>query len=339
MNKQLNPEVICLGEALIDFIAADSGVPLSDVTAFKKAPGGAPANVAAGLSKLGCGSAFIGKVGDDAFGRYLEKVFIDAKINTSHMLFDRSARTGLAFVSLTAQGVPEFMFYRNPSADMLLDRNEIDDTFIRSAKAFHYGSITLISEPSKSATESAIKCALDGGLMISYDPNLRRPLWPNEDYARSTMLGAMTYPHIVKVSDEELAFLTGENDVVMGAQSLLSQFGNIKLLAVTKGSEGCFYATANQYGELSAFPVKAEDTTGAGDAFVAAMLYSLLEITKSPDEIPSLNADQLRNMFKFANAAAAITTTRNGAIPSLPSRKEVETFIKNSTRYSSEGYA
>ena len=161
------PDVVCLGEALIDFIPLESGVSLMDVSGFRKAPGGAPANVAAGLAKLGRPSAFVGKVGDDAFGRFLERTFADSDVDTSRMLFDETARTGLAFVSLTAAGVPEFMFYRNPSADMLLAPEELDADFIRSAKAFHYGSITLISEPSRSATLAAIRHASEAGLLIS----------------------------------------------------------------------------------------------------------------------------------------------------------------------------
>lgn len=321
------PDVICLGEALIDFIPLDMGVSLMDVTGFKKAPGGAPANVAAGISKLGGRSAFIGKVGDDAFGRYLERVFVDGSIDTSRMLFDKSAKTGLAFVSLTSDGVPEFMFYRNPSADMLLRSDEIDAGFVKSARAFHYGSITLISEPSKSATETAIRYASEAGLMISYDPNLRRPLWESDDHARAAMLKAMAYPHVVKVSEEELEFLTGCIDSPAGADKLMADWNNIQLVAVTRGVKGCFFRSRSHYGELPGFKVKVEDTTGAGDGFVAGMLTRLLALTSAPDEIAPLDADALSGIFNYANAVAALTTTKKGAITALPSRGAVEEFI------------
>ncbi|MHB1456508.1 MAG: PfkB family carbohydrate kinase [Armatimonadota bacterium] len=323
----MTPDVICLGEALIDFIPLDTGVCLMDVTGFKKAPGGAPANVAAGISKLGGRSAFIGKVGEDAFGRYLEQVFISGGVDTSHMLFDKSAKTGLAFVSLTSDGVPEFMFYRNPSADMLIRPDEIDMAFVKSARAFHYGSITLISEPSKSATETAIRYASETGQLISYDPNLRKPLWESDDQARTTMLEAMAYPHVVKVSEEELEFLTGCKDLLSGADTLLSDWENIQLIAVTRGAKGCFFRSRSHYGELPGFKVKVEDTTGAGDGFVAGMLTRLLALTTSPDGISALSVDALSGIFTYANAVAALTTTKKGAITALPSKEAVEKFI------------
>ena len=333
------PDVICLGEALIDFIPLESGVSLMEVSGFKKAPGGAPANVAAGLAKLGNPSAFIGKVGDDAFGRFLERTFADAGVDTSRMLFDRSARTGLAFVSLSAEGVPEFMFYRNPSADMLLTADELDAEFIRSARAFHYGSITLISEPSKSATEAAIRCASEAGLLISYDPNLRRPLWPSESHAKQEMLAAMAYPHVVKMSDEELRFLSDRSDPSDPSDPsdlsdlsarLLDAYPNIKLLAVTRGAEGCCFMTPRAEGWVPAFKVQVVDTTGAGDGFVAGMLSCLLDCISSPGDIAKVGRIDLGKAFRFANAVAALTTTKPGAITALPSRAEVETMLGQS---------
>lgn len=320
-------DVVCLGEALIDFIPLESGVSLMEVSGFRKAPGGAPANVAAGLSRLGKTSAFVGKVGDDPFGRFLEKTFADSGVDTSRMLFDPFVRTGLAFVSLTSEGVPEFMFYRNPSADMLLSPGELDRDFIRSARAFHYGSITLIGEPSKSATEAAIRCAVEGRLLISYDPNLRKPLWPGLEQAKEQMLAAMVYPHVVKVSEEELAFLSGTLDLSDGSSRLMSAYPNIRLLAVTLGSEGCYYRTAKAENRLQAFSVQVVDTTGAGDGFVAGMLSQLLDAVASPDEISDLDEARLREVFRFANAVAALTTTKPGAISALPSLQAVQELI------------
>ncbi|MDI6828882.1 MAG: PfkB family carbohydrate kinase [Armatimonadota bacterium] len=322
------PDVVCLGEALIDFIPIEKGVPLAEVTTFKKAPGGAPANVAAGLSKLGNPSAFVGKVGDDPFGHFLEKTFRENGVDTSRMIFDRTALTGLAFVSLSAEGVPEFMFYRNPSADMLLRADELDIKFIRSAKAFHYGSITLISEPSKSATEAAIKCSAENNLLISYDPNLRKPLWPSLDHARKQMLDAMIYPHVVKVSEEELAFLTDETNVSEGSKQLLSTYPNIFLIAVTLGADGCYFRTAQVEGHEPAFKLDVIDTTGAGDGFVAGMLSCLLMRITNPNEIANISEDELHKIFRFANAVAGITTTKHGAITALPSREEVGKLLE-----------
>lgn len=321
------PDVICLGEALIDFIPFESGCPLEDVTAFRKAPGGAPANVAAGLSKLGATGAFLGKVGDDPFGHFLADTFERNGVDVSHMLFDRSALTGLAFVSLSAEGVPQFMFYRNPSADMLLRPEEIRPELIRSARAFHYGSITLISEPSKSATEAAVECALDAGLLVSYDPNLRKPLWPSLDVAKEQMLAAMAWPHVVKMSEEELSFLSDTSDLSDGSNRLIRAYPNLRLIAVTMGGEGCWYRTASVEGRMPAFKVEVVETTGAGDGFVAGMLSCLLAKIGRPEDLADLSADDLRGVFRFANAVAALTTTKPGAITALPCREDVEKLL------------
>ncbi|EOA35289.1 hypothetical protein CARUB_v10020459mg [Capsella rubella] len=198
-STQESPDVVCFGEMLIDFVPTTSGLSLADAPAFKKAPGGAPANVAVGIARLGGSSAFIGKVGEDEFGYMLASILKDNNVNNEGMRFDPGARTALAFVTLTSEGEREFMFYRNPSADMLLEESELDLDLIKKAKIFHYGSISLITEPCKSAHIAAAKAAKEAGVLLSYDPNLRLPLWPSPDNARDEILSIWDTADIIKV--------------------------------------------------------------------------------------------------------------------------------------------
>jgi fructokinase len=306
---------------LIDFVPTVSGVSLIEAPAFKKAPGGAPANVAAGLAKLGVSCAFLGKVGDDAFGRFLKATLDEVGVDTNGLVFSEDARTALAFVSLRADGEREFMFYRHPSADMLYRSEEVAVDLIRAAKIFHLGSISLISEPSRSATLTALRTARDSGLLISYDPNLRLALWPDAEAAKTGMLSVWEQASIIKVSEEELTFLTGETDSAKAVEKLWHK--DLQLLVVTLGKDGCAYFTPTYQGRVSGFPVKPVDTTGAGDGFVAGLLRGLLIY---PDALADENA--LRTVCRFANAVGALTTTQRGAIPALPTLPDVETFLR-----------
>ncbi|VFQ72732.1 unnamed protein product [Cuscuta campestris] len=191
--------VVCFGEMLIDFVPTVSGVSLAEAPAFQKAPGGAPANVAVCVSKLGGSSAFIGKVGDDEFGRMLDGILEQHKVDNSGVRFDQNARTALAFVTLTAEGEREFLFFRNPSADMLLHESELDIDLINKSVIFHYGSISLIGEPCRSTHLAAMAAAKKSGSLLSYDPNLRLPLWPSEEAARSGIMSIWDEAHIIKV--------------------------------------------------------------------------------------------------------------------------------------------
>jgi fructokinase len=314
-------EIITLGELLIDFVPTVSGVSLIEAPAFKKAPGGAPANVAAGLAKLGVSCAFLGKVGDDAFGRFLKATLDEVGVDTNGLVFSEDARTALAFVSLRADGEREFMFYRHPSADMLYRSEEVAVDLIRAAKIFHLGSISLISEPSRSATLTALRTARDSGLLISYDPNLRLALWPDAEAAKTGMLSVWEQASIIKVSEEELTFLTGETDSAKAVEKLWHK--DLQLLVVTLGKDGCAYFTPTYQGRVSGFPVKPVDTTGAGDGFVAGLLRGLLIY---PDALADENA--LRTVCRFANAVGALTTKQRGAIPALPTLPDVETFLR-----------
>ncbi|KAH8483221.1 hypothetical protein H0E87_027845 [Populus deltoides] len=267
--------VVCFGEMLIDFVPTISGLSLADAPAFKKAPGGAPANVAVGIARLGGSSAFIGKVGEDEFGYMLAEILKENNVNSEGMRFDPGARTALAFVTLRSDGEREFMFYRNPSADMLLQEAELDLDLIRKAKIFHYGSISLITEPCKSAHIAAAKAAKDAGVVLSYDPNLRLPLWPSAESAREGILSIWDTADIIKISEEEISFLTKGEDPYDDAVVRKLCHPNHKLLLVTEGPEGCRYYTKEFNGRVKGLKVDAVDTTGAGDAFVAGILSQL----------------------------------------------------------------
>lgn len=310
-------DVIALGELLIDFVSTESGVSLIEAPAFQKAPGGAPANVAVGLARLGVRSGFIGKVGEDDFGHFLAQTLQKNGVDTSALRFSDQARTMLAFVSLRADGERDFMFYRHPSADMLLSPEELDHDYIGAAKALHYGSISLIGEPSRGATLAAIESAVECGLLISYDPNLRLNLWPSAETARVGMLTGWQFAQVAKVSREELTFLSGESELEAAVKALWHE--RLRLLVITEGRDGCRYFTPDARGHVPGFDVPTIDTTGAGDGFVAGLLVGLLEGLDGLVE----SVSELERVLRFANAVGALTTTKRGAIPALPTREQV----------------
>ncbi|KAI0528976.1 hypothetical protein KFK09_001521 [Dendrobium nobile] len=314
--------IVSFGEMLIDFVPTVSGVSLAEAPGFIKAPGGAPANVAIAVSRLGGRAAFMGKLGDDEFGRMLAAILRDNDVSDEGVTFDAGARTALAFVTLRSDGEREFMFYRNPSADMLLTPAELDLDLIRRAKVFHYGSISLITDPCRSAHLKALEVAKEAGVLLSYDPNLRLPLWPSAAEAKEQILSIWDQADIIKVSDVELEFLTGK-DSVEDEVALLLWRPSLKLLLVTLGEKGCKYYTKDFRGAVDAFKVSQIDTTGAGDAFVGALL------TKLVDDMSVLQDEKkLREVLRFANACGAITTTKKGAIPALPSLAEALALVE-----------
>ncbi|MBA2667174.1 MAG: hypothetical protein H0U69_09090 [Trueperaceae bacterium] len=318
-----SPLVLALGELLIDFVPERRGVTLAEAQTFIKAPGGAPANVAVGVARLGVTSGFIGKVGDDPFGHHLADVLREAGVDVRQLVFDDAARTALAFVSLTAEGERDFMFYRHPSADMRHRPEEVDDAVVGAAAILHVGSISLIGDSSARATRHAIQVARDAGVTISYDPNLRLPLWPSAAAAASAIRSLLPLAHVVKVSDEEVHFLTGRDDVA-AARSLWHE--GCRLMLVTRGEEGVDYLLAEGGGSVPGFPVDIHDTTGAGDAFMAAVLAAL---ATRPDLMHDREA--LERALRRANAFAALTTTRPGAIPAMPSLETLEAFLAQHT--------
>ncbi|THU43986.1 hypothetical protein C4D60_Mb02t02620 [Musa balbisiana] len=314
--------VVSFGEMLIDFVPSEAGVSLAEASAFLKAPGGAPANVAIAVARLGGRAAFVSKLGDDEFGHMLAAILREKGVSDAGVVFDAGARTALAFVTLRADGEREFMFYRNPSADMLLTAAELNVNLIRNGAIFHYGSISLIAEPCRSAHLKAMELAKESGALLSYDPNLRLPLWPSPEEARKQILSIWDKADIVKVSGAELEFLTG-HDSVEDEVALRLWRPSLKLLLVTLGDMGCKYFTKDFRGIVGSFTVKQVDTTGAGDAFVGALLHGIIE-----DQSALQDEKKLRQVLRFANACGAITATKKGAIPSLPSASEVMEFLE-----------
>ena len=306
--------VLSFGELLIDFVALEMGVTVGDASGFVKAPGGAPANVAAAVARLGYSSAFMGQVGEDPFGRHLAAVLAAENVNVDGLTFSAEARTALAFVSNTADGDRSFMFYRHPSADMLMRPEDVNTALIDACEVFHYGSITLISEPARSALLTALDQAVARDKFISYDPNLRLPLWGSAAAAKAGMLSGLDYANLLKISEEELTFLTGGDDVAPLWRE------RMEMICVTYGPRGAvIHLRDGGRIEHSGYPVRAIDTTGAGDAFVAAMLIGILENRAGyRAKLPAL--------LDFANAVGALTCLQKGAIPSLPTMAQARAF-------------
>ena len=306
--------VLSFGELLIDFVALEMGVTVGDASGFIKAPGGAPANVAAAVARLGYQSAFMGQVGDDPFGRHLAGVLAAEDVNIEGLTFSSEARTALAFVSNTADGDRSFMFYRHPSADMLMTPDDVNTDVIDEYAAFHHGSITLVREPAASALRKALAYALANNKFISYDPNLRMPLWGSAEAAKARMIEGLDYASLLKISEEELEFLTGGDDVTPLWRE------RMELICVTYGAGGAVvHLRDGSRIEHGGYAVKAMDTTGAGDAFVAAMLIGILE---NRDDYRA----KLPEILDFANAVGAMTCLQKGAIPSLPTMAQALAF-------------
>jgi len=319
-EKPHRVDVLTFGELLIDFVPTISGVSLIEAPAFKKAPGGAPANVAVGLIRLGIPSGFMGKVGDDAFGHFLADTLFSNHVDISGMRFSPDARTMLAFVSLRPDGDRDFMFYRHPSADMLFAPEEVDSDLIQSARVFHFGSISLISEPAHSATLFALEVAGQAGLLISYDPNLRINLWPDQETAREVIMRGWDFAHVIKASEEEIYFLSNDNDIVRGARKLWHS--KLKILLVTQGERGCTIIKPDFFQTVPGYKVKPVDTTGAGDGFMAGLLKGIVE-----GRDPFTDNKELQGICRYANAVGALTTTHRGAIPALPAASQVDKFL------------
>ncbi|TYS59732.1 aminoimidazole riboside kinase [Sutcliffiella horikoshii] len=308
--------IISLGEALIDFIPLDP-----DNISFQKSPGGAPANVAVGVARLEAKSTFIGKVGNDVLGRFLKNTLEDYGVNTSSMLLTDDIRTGVVFVTLE-NGERSFDFYINPSADRFLTEEEIDEKLFDENKILHFGSISLTSEPTRSATIKAVKLAKEKGLTVSYDPNLRLGLWDSEVAAKEQIISMLPYADILKISEEELEFMTGEKNIEKGADKLAKY--DIPLLLVTLGSEGSYVFTHEGHQHVPARKVTTVDTTGAGDAFVSGILYMANEWDGN---ISAITLEKAVEMATFASVSGSLAASEKGAMTALPSLEQVQSIL------------
>ena len=313
-------DVVALGELLIDFTefgTSSQGNPL-----FEANPGGAPCNLLSMLARLGHRCAFIGKVGDDIFGRQLTAALQEAGIGTQALYTDPEAATTMVFVKNAPNGEREFSFLRDNGADIRLRQDELPAEMLQSTRTFHYGSLSLTHTEPREATRRAIELAQSGGALLSFDPNLRPALWQSTDDARTQITWGLSRCHILKIADDELTFVTGETDLLRGAQLLLLQHPNIRLLCVTAGAGGSHAFCGGTYAFAPAFRVDAIDTTGAGDAFGGCVLHHVLAHGLPADEA------SLRQMLTFANAAAALVTTRKGALRAMPQPAAIESVLR-----------
>ncbi len=318
-------EVVCLGEALVDLVSMAPGLGLHRAPTFRKAAGGAPANVAVGVARLGYRAALLGAVGDDALGRFLVEELRRHRVDVGGVARLPDRRTGLALVDLTPEGEPDFLFYGDRPAHLGLRLSRAMLARLRRARVFHYGSMTLIASPSRRATLRAVREARAVGAFCTYDPNLRAALWPGPRTARRWLGAGLAGADCVKLNAEELRFLTGEADVAAGLRILARK--GLGLVVATLGADGCAYAGVAGEGRVPGFPVKAVDTTGAGDAFAAALIAGLLDAAGDrPVTVP--DRARLEHVLAFANAAAALSTERRGAIPSLATRRRVIALLR-----------
>ena len=308
-------DITAIGEILIDL--TQSGLTEQGIPRFDANPGGAPANLAVAASRLGAKSAYIGRVGRDSFGDFLRRTLEENRVDVSGMSVDPVQHTTLAVVSLDPSGERSFSFYRDPSADVNLRFADVPAALLENTKLLHFGSVSLTAEPSRGATLQAVEAAKAAGAIISYDPNYRASLWPDEKTAVEQMLAPLKLVDILKVSDEELPLLTGTGDLEQGSAQLAAN--GIRLVLVTLGPDGAFYRFGEKTGKVPGVKVKVGDTNGAGDTFFGAALSQLVK-----EDLDSLTAERLEGILAFANKAAAITTSRHGAIPAMPTLEEVQ---------------
>ena len=314
-------DVTALGELLIDF--TENGTSAQGNPVLEANPGGAPCNVLSMLNRLGHKTNFIGKIGNDMFGDQLEAALKEVGIGTDGLMRDNEVHTTLAFVHTAPDGDREFSFYRNPGADMMLSEDDVDAEQIKNSTIFHFGSLSFTHPGVREASEYAIACAKEAGVLVSFDPNLREPLWDSLEKAKEAICWGLSQCDVLKISDNEVTFMTGETDYPKGAKLLQEQY-QIPLVFVTFGKEGSMALWNGK--QIQARPFLQEgtiETTGAGDTFTGSVLNGLLEYG-----LDGLDEERLEQMMTFANAAASLITTRRGALRVMPERDEVEALIK-----------
>lgn len=310
-------DVVALGELLIDFACISTNADGYPTMAAH--PGGAPANFLAALTKFGAKTSLIGKVGSDTFSKLLIGTLDKAGIETKGLVVTDDVFTTLAFVTFDEHGDREFAFSRKPGADTCLSFEEVDLKLIDEAKVFHFGTLSLTDEPARSATYRCVEYAKAAGKLITYDPNLRKPLWKDLEEAKQQLLWGLSQADVVKISDEEVEFLFGLG-VEDGAKHILENFG-VKLVFVTCGAEGCFFKNEKAEGKVPSLEgIHVIDTTGAGDIFGGSAVWKLLQTCKAPE---ALNGDELAEIVRFACTSAGLSTTRSGGISSVPGYNEV----------------
>ena len=313
-------DVVALGELLIDF--TQNGKSEQGNGLFEANPGGAPCNVLAMLNNLGKKTSFIGKVGNDQFGLMLKVTLEELGIGTENLMLDDEVHTTLALVHTFEDGDRDFSFYRNPGADMMLTADEVQDDLIKSAKIFHFGTLSMTHDGVREATKKALEVAKNAGVMISFDPNLREPLWKSLDDAKEQVLYGLQYADILKISDNEIQWLTGEEDYTEGVKKI-RELKNIPLILVSMCKEGSRAYYKDMIVEAKPFLQKNTiETTGAGDTFCANVLNYVLE-----HGLENLTEEGLTEMLTFANAAASIITTKKGALKVMPTKEDVESFL------------
>lgn len=313
-------DVVALGELLIDF--TENGLSGQGNPMLEANPGGAPCNVLAMLNRLGKKTAFIGKVGNDTFGKMLKETVQESGTDVSGLLFDEKVHTTLAFVHTQPDGDREFSFYRNPGADMMLTKDEVPDEIIKESRIFHFGTLSSTHEAVREATRYAISVAKENGLLISFDPNLREPLWDSLDDAKREIEYGLSKCDILKISDNEMEFMTGTSDYTKGVEILRESY-QISLILVTMGKSGSRAYYKDMIVEVKPFLQSGTiETTGAGDTFGGCSLNYVLE-----HGLENLTEENLKELLTFANAGASIITTRKGALKVMPEKEEIESLI------------
>lgn len=318
MRKEL--DIVALGELLVDF--TEAGVSRDGRKLFEQNPGGAPANLLTAASHMGYRTAMIGKVGKDMHGAFLKKTLQNESIDTTMLLEDPAFFTTLAFVEINEAGERNFSFARKPGADTQLCREELDKKRLADCRIFHFGSLSLTAEPSKSATLEAVKLAKEAGALISFDPNYREGLWKSPQEAIEKIRSVIPLADLMKVSDEESMLLTGKGDPVQAADELLSM--GVRFLTVTMGGRGALAATKEHKEMIPSNPVKAVDTTGAGDSFWGGLLSCFLSYEKPLEE---LTWEQMKACVRMGNAVAGLCVQKRGGIPAIPTKEEVMAIL------------